>query len=220
MAVLAGKGERGEDARHTVVRTEKSSRHTLWPSAPASQLLPTPADGCRRNACLCSDLLACPALAAQAFDLCNHRLRRRSAQWKWPGRAVLQARQSFAQIVLSPLSDSPRADVRGFGNGLQRLPALGLPNNSLSTTRRQPGIFMNVHLVLRESLKLRNLSFPGPDRMDNLLKAHRRRPRCSYRLLLLAWATGSRCGASTPSSKDYCCQQKTPAHGKAFQRQL
>jgi len=31
---------------------------------------------------------------------------------------------------------------------------------------------MGVHPVPRESLKLRNSSFLGQDRMDNLLKAH------------------------------------------------
>jgi hypothetical protein len=31
---------------------------------------------------------------------------------------------------------------------------------------------MNVHPVLRGTLKLRNLSFLGSDRMDNLLKDH------------------------------------------------
>jgi hypothetical protein len=31
---------------------------------------------------------------------------------------------------------------------------------------------MDVHSVLRESLKSRNLSLSGPDRMDNLLKVH------------------------------------------------
>jgi hypothetical protein len=31
---------------------------------------------------------------------------------------------------------------------------------------------MDVHSVLRESLKLRNLSFLRLDRVDNLLKAH------------------------------------------------
>jgi len=34
------------------------------------------------------------------------------------------------------------------------------------------GILMDVHSVLRESLKSRNLSFLGRGRMDNLLKAH------------------------------------------------
>ena len=38
--------------------------------------------------------------------------------------------------------------------------------------RRQPGILMDVHPVLRGMLKLRNSSFLAQDRMDNLLKAH------------------------------------------------
>jgi hypothetical protein len=54
----------------------------------------------------------------------------------------------------------------------RRPPALDLPNNPLSTNRRETGILMNVHPVLRGTLKLRNLSFLGPNRMDNLSKAH------------------------------------------------
>jgi hypothetical protein len=47
-----------------------------------------------------------------------------------------------------------------------------LAHDPLSTLRRQPCILMDVHSVLRESLKLRNLSFLRLDRVDNLLKAH------------------------------------------------
>jgi hypothetical protein len=85
---------------------------------------------------------------------------------------IAQPCHAFASISINPLTNRPRADACGFGKGLRRLPALDLPNNSLSTDRRQTGILMNVHPVLRGTLKLRNLSFLGPDRMDNLLKAH------------------------------------------------
>jgi hypothetical protein len=37
---------------------------------------------------------------------------------------------------------------------------------------RQAGILVYAHPVPPRTLKLRNLSFPGPNRMDNLLKAH------------------------------------------------
>ena len=48
-----------------------------------------------------------------------------------------------------------------FGNGRSRLPALDLPHNPLSTTRREPGILMHVHPVLSfGTLKLRQLQFP------------------------------------------------------------
>ncbi|CDX14635.1 hypothetical protein MPLB_1460049 [Mesorhizobium sp. ORS 3324] len=60
-----------------------------------------------------------PALAAQPLDLYYQCLRRRPATLKRPGRAILQARQSFAQIALKQLSDSPRADAYGFGDGLR-----------------------------------------------------------------------------------------------------
>jgi len=38
--------------------------------------------------------------------------------------------------------------------------------------RRQPGILMNVHPVPLGISEVCNSSFPGQDRMDNLLKAH------------------------------------------------
>jgi hypothetical protein len=88
------------------------------------------------------------------------------------GTAIAQPRHTFRSISINPLSNRPRADACGFGDGLRRLPALDLSNNSLSTNRREMGILMNVHPVLRGTLKLRNLSFFGPGRMDNLLKAH------------------------------------------------
>jgi hypothetical protein len=43
---------------------------------------------------------------------------------------------------------------------------------ALSTKRRQTGIVMDVHPVLRGITELRNSSFLGPNRMNNLLKAH------------------------------------------------
>jgi hypothetical protein len=52
------------------------------------------------------------------------------------------------------------------------MPALDLAHHGLSTARRQTGILVDVHPVLRESLKLRNSSFLAQDRIDNLLKAH------------------------------------------------
>lgn len=51
--------------------------------------------------------------------------------------------------------------------GLQRLPTLDLTYNSHSTVRHQAGIIVDVH----PSLKLRTLSFPGPDWMDKLAEA-------------------------------------------------
>jgi hypothetical protein len=57
-------------------------------------------------------------------------------------------------------------------NGFGKTPFNNAAGHLLSTPWRQTGILVDVHSVLRESLKLHNLSFPGLDRMDNLLKAH------------------------------------------------
>src|ERR1700688_1149349 len=46
------------------------------------------------------------------------------------------------------------------------------PAHDLSTLRCQRSILAGVHSVLRGTLKLRNHSFLGSGRMDNLLKAH------------------------------------------------
>jgi hypothetical protein len=42
----------------------------------------------------------------------------------------------------------------------------------LSTSRGQTGILVGVHSVPRESLRFGNISVPGSDRMDNVLKVH------------------------------------------------
>src|SRR5947209_4501436 len=85
------------------------------------------------------------------------------------GRAVLQARQSFAAISRNPLANRPRADACGFGNGLRRLPALDLPYNPLSTARREPGILVHVHPVLPRIAEASQLQLPrsGPGGQPN-----------------------------------------------------
>jgi hypothetical protein len=45
-------------------------------------------------------------------------------------------------------------------------------NHFLSTFRGQASILVGVHSVLRESLWFGDISVPGSDRMDNLLKVH------------------------------------------------
>jgi hypothetical protein len=63
------------------------------------------------------------------------------------------------------------AERRGYDLGRQPLDQH--PTRELgSTTRRKPGIVMDVHSVPLGQLKIRNLSFLGRGRMDNLLKAH------------------------------------------------
>ena len=42
----------------------------------------------------------------------------------------------------------------------------------LSTFRGQAGILAGVHSGVREALRFGNISIPGPDRMDDLLKVH------------------------------------------------
>jgi hypothetical protein len=77
---------------------------------------------------------------------------------------------SLLAISIDPLPNGPRADACG-SCGLRRLPARHLPHEPLSTKRRQPGILM-YSSGPSESLKSRNLSVLGPDRMDNPSKAH------------------------------------------------
>src|SRR6201987_1249792 len=77
-----------------------------------------------------------------------------------PGGAVVQSCQSFSAISINPLANGPRADACAFGDGLRRLPALHLPNNPLSTARREPGILMHVHPVSPRNLKLQQPQLP------------------------------------------------------------
>jgi hypothetical protein len=72
---------------------------------------------------------------------------------------------TLTAISINPLPNGPRADANGFGDGLQRLPARNLPYNPLSTTRRKPGILMDVHPVLPRIAEASQLQLPrpGPD---------------------------------------------------------
>jgi hypothetical protein len=69
----------------------------------------------------------------------------------------VQSRQAFATVPINPFSNGPRADAYGLA---RRLPALDLQYNPLSTARRQPGILMHVHPVLRWNLKLQQPQLP------------------------------------------------------------
>src|SRR5262249_36809799 len=73
---------------------------------------------------------------------------------------IVQSRQAFATVPINPFSNGPRADAYGLRDGLRRLPALDLQYNPLSTARRQPGILMHVHPVLRWTLKLQQPQLP------------------------------------------------------------
>ena len=59
------------------------------------------------------------------------------------------------------------------GRGLARLPFFEHPAHQFgSTVRRQAGILVDVHSVLRESGCLSNFSFLAQGRLDNLSKDH------------------------------------------------
>src|SRR5262249_34437700 len=77
-----------------------------------------------------------------------------------PDCPTVQSRQAFATVPINPFSNGPQADAYGLRDGLRRLPALDLQYNPLSTARRQPGILMHVHPVLRWNLKLQQPQLP------------------------------------------------------------
>src|SRR3954471_13364977 len=77
-----------------------------------------------------------------------------------PRAAIAQSSQTLAAISENPFANGPRADACGFADGLQRLPALSLPYNSLSTVRRQTGILVHVHPVLPWNLKSQQPQLP------------------------------------------------------------
>src|SRR5262249_61523783 len=97
---------------------------------------------------------------AYLLDRLDPRWGRRSPQSLRPGCPIVQSRQAFATVPIDPFSNGPRADAYGLRYGLRRLPALDLQYNPLSTARRQPGILMHVHPVLRWTLKLQQPQLP------------------------------------------------------------
>ena len=74
---------------------------------------------------------------------------------------------------LDPFADGLRCRVEpARGRGL-RQPAIDhRANHHLSTFGRQRRILAGVHSVPRDSLTFGDISVYGPNRMDNLLKAH------------------------------------------------
>jgi len=68
----------------------------------------------------------------------------------WPGGAILQPCQAFSAMAIDPFANRARAGAYGFANGFRRLPACNQFHDPLSTARRQPGILMHVHPVLRD----------------------------------------------------------------------
>lgn len=61
---------------------------------------------------------------------------------------------------------------RRGGGDLRQTIIQDRPDHLLSTFRRKAGILMDAHSVLSERPACRDISFSGPNRMDNLLKVH------------------------------------------------
>src|SRR6516165_3839584 len=88
--------------------------------------------------------------------------------------SIAQAIHAFGTEAIDPFADGLRGRIelarsRGFGHATIR----NGTHHFLSTFQGQASILMGVHSVLRESLRVGNISVPGSDRMDNLPKVHR-----------------------------------------------
>src|SRR5216683_2027885 len=157
--------------RFALVANDRRSRlqipHTAEAETPQNS-----ADRCRGNAGFLGDLLAGPALAAQAFNPLSSRLRGWPVQAIRPRGAIDQASCAFGHEAGDPLPDRFGRHPHGDGHSHRGLAFNQHPTHQLgSTVPRQARILMDVHPVPPWTLKLRNLSFLGQDRMDNLLRA-------------------------------------------------
>ena len=95
----------------------------------------------------------------------------------WRSRCGRELRSSRparpSRLPGKPFADGLRADrLRPIQRPSASARSARGARSPLSTLRRQACILMDVHSVLRKSLKLRNRSFLRLDRVDNLLKAH------------------------------------------------
>jgi len=102
----------------------------------------------------------------------------------WPALFGLAMKEVWRSDPATPIHAFCAEPLDPFGHGLGRRVELTrnrslaqaaldhTAHHALSTFGRQGSILMDVHPVLRGTLKLRNLSFLGSGRMDNLLKAH------------------------------------------------
>jgi hypothetical protein len=117
--------------------------------------------------------LADQPLATQGLDAVDHGLQRRSVPPLGPRVAVLLVGPAIAAVVDNPLAHPARENAYGFTGSLRRLSTQNHFGQALSTERRQPGILVDVYSAPpRDYCSLDDLSFLGPSRMDNLLKAH------------------------------------------------
>src|SRR3954466_11480138 len=126
------------------------------------------ADRSRRDADRGCDLLARPALAAQGFDGRDSGCRRRPVEGMGPGGAIVQAFDAFGLEARHPLLEARHPLAHRFDgyaesgrDGLHRLSLDHHPPHQFgSTVRRQPGILMNVHPVLRGDAEASQLQLP------------------------------------------------------------
>src|SRR4051812_10968507 len=128
------------------------------------------ADRGRRDADGSGDVLARPALAAQGFDGHDRGGRRRPVQGMGPGGAIVQAFDAFGLEARHPLAHRFDRDAESGRDGRRRLSLDPPPPHQFgSTVRREPGILMNVHPVLREDAEASQLQLPRsePDGQPN-----------------------------------------------------
>ena len=119
------------------------------------------ADRGRRDADCGCDVLARPALAAEGFDGHDRGCRRRPAEVMRPGGAILQAFGAFGLEARHPLAHRFDGDAECGRDGRRRLSLNHHPPHKFgSTVRREPGILMNVHPVLREDAEASQLQLP------------------------------------------------------------
>src|SRR5215212_3710611 len=119
------------------------------------------ADRSRRDADGSCDVLTRPALAAQGFDGRDRGCRRRPVEVMGPGGAILQAFHAFGLEARHPLVHRFDSYAESGRDGRRRLSLDHHPPHQFgSTMRRQPGILMNVHPVLRGNAEASQLQLP------------------------------------------------------------
>src|SRR3954469_3791876 len=137
------------------------------------------ADPGRRDTDSGGDVLARPALAAESFDGRHRGCRRRPVQVMGPGGAILQAFGAFGLEARHPLAHRFDGDAESGRDGRRRLSLTPPPPHQFgSTVRREPGILMNVHPVLRGDAEASQLQLPRsepdgqPDESSQLAVPH------------------------------------------------
>src|SRR4051794_22702388 len=128
------------------------------------------ADRSRRDTDGSGDVLARPALAAEGFDGRDSGCRRRPVQVMGPGGAILQAFDAFGLEARHPLARRFDGYAESGRDGRRRLSLDHHPPHQFgSTVRREPGILMNVHPVLRGDAEASQLQLPRsePDGQPN-----------------------------------------------------